>query len=49
MAEHLMRYHTEYQTTQPKDYTTRDIFVLIEYLLDEIEELKSKIEKNTSK
>ncbi len=46
MAEHLIRYHTEYETTRAKNYDMRNIFVLIKYLMAEIEELKGKIDLN---
>ena len=45
MAEHILRYHTEYETTQSTSYETRNIFTLIKYLMNEIEDLKNKCQE----
>lgn len=46
VAEHLLRYHTEYETTRAKTNDMRNVFALIKYLMNEIEELKKKCQEN---
>jgi hypothetical protein len=45
MAEHLLRYHTEYETTSAKTYDMKNVFTLIKYLMNEIEEMKNGIKE----
>ena len=47
MAEHLLRFHLDYQTTSAKSKDLNNIFVLIRYLMNEIDELKKITEKET--
>ena len=37
MAQHLLRYHLEYETTKSNNADIRNIFVLLKYFMDEIE------------
>jgi hypothetical protein len=46
MAEHLIRYHTEYETTRSSNRDIVNIFVLLKYIMNEIEKLETKINAN---
>lgn len=45
MAEHLLRWHLDYETTSEKNKDLKDAYILIRYLLKEIEELKEIMNK----
>lgn len=42
MAEHLLRWHLDYQTTSQKHKDLRDAYILIRYLLEQIDELQKE-------
>lgn len=44
MAEHLLRWHLDYQTTSQKNKDIKDAYILIKYLLEQIENLSLQIE-----
>ncbi len=45
MAEHLLRWHLDYETTSQKNKDLKDAYILIRYLLNEIEEMKEKLNR----
>lgn len=45
MAEHLLRWHLDYETTSQKNKDLKDAYILIRYLLKEIEEIKEKLNR----
>jgi hypothetical protein len=49
MAEHLIRFHTEYENVRSNDRDKNQIFDLLKYLMDEIEILKNMIDANKPK
>ena len=48
MAEHLLRWHLDYETTSQKNKDFKDAYILIRFLLKEIEELKEKLNSPVS-
>lgn len=46
MAEYLFKYHMEYETTRANKKDMQNVFSLIKYCFDEIEELKKKCQVN---
>ena len=49
MVEHLLRWHLEYPTTSAKNPDMKNVFVLIKYLFEEIEELKKQQQGKSDK
>jgi hypothetical protein len=48
MVDHLLRWHTEYETTKCRNQETRDLFILFKYLISKILNLEYKINKYNS-
>ncbi len=49
MAEHLIRFHTEYETIRSNDKTIQNIFNLLKYLMSELKNLEDKLNADKPK